>query len=177
MISYISLTTIFLLKIQAFEFIEVPQENLVSPKDSFCLNSEKILNLFKHYQKLQRSYCNLPEEVDSQPEERSNFPENRYHLSKRLVRGCQCQSTDIYIDLGENYFPKKLKSLTCGRTACCDDAKLDCQEVKYTVQVLKTRKPQDWVDHSLHPLLSSNWKSESIDVVAACACLMRPEFS
>lgn len=157
---------------EAFELEEQPQDYVVSQKDSFCSYSEKLINLYEYYLNLRRSYCDFLEKPDE-----PTIPEQKFFLSKRpQAKGCKCPSTEKLMILGENYFPRNVTTLTCLKTgSCCNDKRTECQEVKYTIRVLRIRESKE-VEHDLHPLLSSNWRSEYFDVVTACVCLMRPTF-
>lgn len=158
-----------LFSLQAFE--EEPQDVVISQKNSFCSYSDEIINLCEHYLNLRRSKCNFLEEPDE-----PTIAEKTFHLSKRWAKGCKCQSTEESVDLGDNFYPKNVKTRKCLKTGCCNDSKTECQEVKYTVRVLRTREPEEKVQHDLHPLLSLHWRSESVEVIAACVCLMRTTF-
>lgn len=159
-----------LFSLQAFE-LEDPQEDDISQENSFCSYSQEIINLYKYYLSLRRSQCNSLEEPDE-----ATVPQKTFHLSKRLAKGCKCQSAEKLVVLGDNFYPRNLTTRICLKTGCCNDAKTECQEVKYTVPILRTRAPEDEVQPDLHPLLSLRWRSESLEVVAACVCLMRSTF-
>lgn len=82
----------------------------------------------------------------------------------------QCQSITLWRDLGQFYYPRFIKQITCTQTQCYNDF-FNCRTQYYPVTVLKLRDREVTDNEMGMPLqLRNMWMFESLQVSIGCMC-------
>lgn len=132
---------------------------------SFCREQDKVVKALQVDPSLRREFCSSLLE--------SNWDQIFPTISKKSsLPHCDCEGNIEYIDLGREFYPRKIPQRKCTQARCCPQPWV-CREVIYTMKVLRLRDVDEDEDQLVPSPLNHCWSFKEVNITVACQCKLQ----